>query len=76
MALVEVSTQQAMATNKTLKEAKAKLNTKIVALQQENQVLREAQNDPVNPEMEENDLNDDATHLEVEQPKLKTLVTH
>lgn len=79
MALVEAFAQQAAATNEALGEAKVELNSKIAKLQKENQVLKDAQRatyDSFNPKMEENKLNDDANHQEVEQPKQKTPVHH
>lgn len=74
MALVEVLGQQVIVANKALEEARAELNSKIMELRKENQVLREVQKgayDPFNPEMEQNELNNKVNRQEVEQLKQK-----
>ena len=74
MAMVEASSQQVLAANKALEEARAEFNLKITELQQENQYLKKVQKkmqyDPCNPEIEENELDKEV----MEPPKQKTPV--
>ena len=74
MAMVEASSQQVLAANKALEEARAEFTLKIAELQQENQYLKEVQKkmqyDPCNPEIEENELDEEV----MEPPKQKTPV--
>ena len=62
MVMVEASEQQAAAASKALEETRAELITKISELQQENQLLKDAQRkmqyDPCNPEIEENEIDE------------------
>ena len=78
MAMVEISTQQAEAAKKVLKETHTELTASIAKLQRENQCLREAHKgmhyDQCNPEMEENKMDEDGR--EVEQLRQRTLVAH
>lgn len=60
MALVKVSVN-----NKALEDACAELEAKIAKLQKENLLLKEAQKaayDPLNLEIDENELNDEVNH--------------
>ena len=74
MAMAEASFQQVLAANKALKEVRAEFTLKITELQQENQYVKEVQKkmqqDPCNPEIEENELDDEV----MEPPKQKTPV--
>ena len=64
IAMVEASTQQAIAASRALEETQAELTTKITELQQENQYLKDVQRkmqyDPCNPEIEENKIDEEA----------------
>ena len=72
MAMVETSSQQVLAANKALEEARAEFNLKITELQQENQYLKEVhkkmQYDPCNPEIEEKEPDE-----EVMEPRNRKL---
>ena len=74
MVMVETSTQQVIAINRVLEEARAEFTVKIAELQQENQYLKEAQKkmqyDPCNPEIKENEIDDEV----MEPSKQKTSV--
>ena len=78
MVMVEASTQQAAVVNQALKETRAELTAKITKLQRENQFLKETQRkmqyDPCNPKIEENEMDEEARRLKMEQSKHKTPV--
>ena len=63
MAMVEASTQQAVAASRALEETRIDLTTKIIELQRENQFSKEAQRkiqyNPCNPEIEENEIDEE-----------------
>ena len=74
MATMETSTQQVIAANRALEEARVEFTAKIAELQQENQYMKETQKkmqyDPCNPEIEENEMDDEV----MEPQKQKTPV--